>query len=498
MFPAIKRLLKNTVFRLSLVAAGLFAASSLIILGYIYYATVLSQISRIDQQMNAELDELAEIFNTHGPNGLNREIIFRMRPGVGTLYAYQNKDDLTRNIAAQPFFTDTKKLPFWRRVFSAGQGETRRFVYVVSDVNSVNSKPVIHRARGLNRRLAADTHLFVAKDVERIMATSERVNKALLVSMALALSLGLISGFYLSRRFARKIDAFNKLASDVQAGDLKRRAPRDHSGDELDDLAGHLNEMLDHIDRLMIAMRYAGDSIAHDLRSPLTRLRTRLEHYSNEVKDEDARRALENAADDASELLRTFESVLRIARLEAGERREMLVPLDPAPLVEDLAELYEPACEDAGLTMAVDISGRHKINADRGLFSQAISNLLENAIKYTPKGGHIIVRLSKSKGRSQVAIIDDGPGIPQADRERVKERFVRLEKSRTAPGSGLGLALVDAIAALHGAEFRLSDSVKGDENGGRAERPGLSAALRFPRTRRKNNDNKRNSERSAT
>jgi len=280
-----------------------------------------------------------------------------------------------------------------------------------------------------------------------------------------------------SRRFTRRVEAFNKLADDVRAGNLDRRAPRNYSEDEMDMLAEHLNSMLDHIDRLMKAMRYAGDSVAHDLRTPLTRLRTRLESAAVELGDSKEAQTLYEAAGDASELLKTFDSVLRIARLEAGERRELLTDTDPKPILDDLAELYEPACEDAGLKFTSEITPKVQILADRGLLSQAVSNLIENAIKYTPSGGAIHLSLSKNNmGRAVISISDNGPGIPQADRERVKERFVRLDKSRTLPGSGLGLTLVEAVADLHRADFTMSDGI-----GNSAERPGLAASLIFPR-----------------
>ena len=272
----------------------------------------------------------------------------------------------------------------------------------------------------------------------------------------------------------------------MRAGNLDRRAPRNYSEDEMDLLAEHLNAMLDHISRLMQAMRYAGDSVAHDLRTPLTRLRTRLETAAVELGEKEEADILYAAANDADQLLSTFDSVLRIARLEAGERRELLKPLDPKPILDDLAELYEPACEDAGLTFKATIASRTLILADRGLLSQAVSNLLENAIKYTPRGGSIhLVSRKKRGGNIEVAIKDDGPGIPSWDRERVKERFVRLDKSRSLPGSGLGLSLVEAVADLHRAEFVMRDNedLKSVDKGGDPDRPGLVAALIFPRAK---------------
>ncbi|PHR94303.1 MAG: two-component sensor histidine kinase [Robiginitomaculum sp.] len=482
MFTPVIRLFKNTAFRLSMIAATLFVASSGIVLGYVYYATVLSALNQVDKDLQIEINELSIIYKKSGPNGLNRVIIPRMlQPGSDMKYVYDYRGKLTGNLNVQPFFTDVKGKGWRQRFTEIRNTSSRKFTYMAEERQGDEIVEVSHRARGRFRQISPDAKLFVARDVERIMAPAEGVTRALLVSMAIALSLGVLSGIIMSRRFSRRIGLFNKLATDVRAGDLKQRVPRNESGDELDVLAEHLNAMLDHIDRLMQAMRYAGDSIAHDLRSPLTRLRTRLDNAGSEIKDEKAREVLFEASEDAGQLLRTFDSVLRIARLEAGERREMLVPLNPQSLLEDMAELYEPACEDAGLKFAIEIVGRHKIRADRGLLSQAVSNLVENAIKYTPRGGAITLRLRKiSSGRTEISITDTGTGIPPADRERVKERFVRLEKSRTEQGSGLGLSLVEAIADLHGAVFELTDGPGGEGS----SMPGLRAALIFPRLKR--------------
>ncbi|NNC37816.1 MAG: HAMP domain-containing histidine kinase [Acidimicrobiales bacterium] len=483
MLAPIKRLLKNTVFRLSMIAAAMFAASSLVVLGYIYFATIITDLNQVDDTLQDELDELTQIYQQFGPTGLNREVIKRIyQPDRNVYYYFEHEGQKpTFNIGSQPIFSDDIEPTLWEKVTNKDETRTRKFVFVVDDASIIDKEPVTHRARGQFKVFSPKTRIFIARDVERIMATSEQVTRALLISIGLALTLGILSGIFVSKRFERRIEVFNKLARDIRAGDLKRRVPVNDTGDELDDLAGYLNDMLDHIDRLMQAMRYAGDSIAHDLRSPLTRLKTRLDSSSGQVNDKESQAILDQASEDVGELLKTFESVLRIARLEAGDKREMLLPTDPKPLLADIAELYEPSCEDAGLEFSMEIEGNHKINADRGLLSQAISNLVENAIKYTPRGGAITVRLRRIRsGRSEISITDTGPGIPPEERQRVKERFVRLEKSRTQPGSGLGLALVDAIADLHRAKFELTDGPGGEGS----EMPGLRAAISFPRFKR--------------
>lgn len=477
---ALRKLFRNTLFRLSLLGALFFVVALFIALGNVYYLSISSEIRRVDRELTAEVAELQTILETEGIVRVGREVILRSvatdrgyllitRAGDGEQVVVGNLSEqvLKLNDKEQVTLGDSEGQEFSKLTFTLvipptqEEGEQER------------------RMRGLSAYLRVEDRnigaITVSRDIEPTMRVAERVKNAIWTSSGIALFLGLLSSWYVSRRFTQRVEAFNRLASDVRAGHLDRRAPRNYSEDEMDLLAEHLNAMLDHIDRLMKAMRYAGDSIAHDLRSPLTRLRTRLETAATEINNPEAGDTLRLAADDAGELLKTFDSVLRIARLETGERRELLHEIDPGPVLEDIAELYEPACEDAGLAFSANIEPGHTILADRGLLSQAVSNLVENAIKYTPNGGSLTLTLSKNTaGRSLIAVTDDGPGIPGRDRERVKERFVRLDSSRSAPGSGLGLALVDAIADLHRGKFELLDGA-GDA--------GLSAQISFPRIR---------------
>jgi len=480
MLAATKKLFRNTLFRLSLLGAGLFAVAIFFSLYYVYWATISSEISRVDKALLAEISELQTLAETTGVTAADREIILRSASGEG-LYFLATPNSASGNLAFQDGTAFTQEIVGLVPDDSGDRLTKMNFTY--GNNTDEDSDFRNRRVRGLSGKLKTGGQqvgvIIVARDVEATMRTADRVKNAIFVSSGIALILGVLSSLFVARRFSHRIEGFNRVATDIRAGHLERRAPRNYSEDELDLLAEHLNSMLDHIDRLMQAMRYAGDSIAHDLRSPLTRLRTRLESAAVELGDDPAGDVLFSAAEDASELLKTFDGVLRIARLEAGERRELLVPLDPKPLLDDLAELYEPACDEDGLILEANIEAGHQLLADRGLLSQAVSNLVENAIKYNPAGRTISLQLRRNKnGRSIIAVIDNGPGIPEADRERVKERFVRLEKSRTAPGSGLGLALVDAVAELHGAKFELGagtpDSI---------DYPGLDARIVFPRFR---------------
>jgi len=480
MIEALKKLSRNTLFRLSLLGAFLFVISLFVAMGYVYYATIESELRRVDRTLETEFAEFQNIFDEKGIVAVDREVIIRSASAEGWYALFVGENIAAGNLVFQDVTAEGSDLPL---LTGLKPDEFKKLPFTYSNPESDEADLQDRRARGLVGPIRTPNGvaaiLVVARDVEATMRTGARVRTAILTSSAIALVLGLISSWFVSRRFTRRVEAFNKLADDVRAGNLDRRAPRNYSEDEMDMLAEHLNSMLDHIDRLMKAMRYAGDSVAHDLRTPLTRLRTRLESAAVELGDSNEADTLYAAAGDASELLQTFDSVLRIARLEAGERRELLKDIDPKPILDDLAELYEPACEDAGLKFSSNIIADVHILADRGLLSQAVSNLIENAIKYTPKGGTIHLELSKNKaGQAVISIIDDGPGIAEKDRDRVKERFVRLDKSRTLPGSGLGLTLVEAVADLHRADFIMSTGL-----GITPASPGLNASIIFPRRR---------------
>ncbi|MGB6230238.1 MAG: HAMP domain-containing sensor histidine kinase [Litorimonas sp.] len=516
------RLLKNTVFRLSLVGALLFGGSLLVAQLIVYDRIVSSEMRRVNEGLRDDLVEIQTLFDRGGLRAISEaKRVGQLPPNISVndpaaqpFYDLGARETVERFVTLREVSDDTYSMfvfkgrevgklvtaeiaqkgieadalakfqddaPFQDRAIASvtgpdGEVEEERRIQVLGLVIKEAGERV-----GI---------VMVGRDVEAIMRTGERMRAAMSYSSVIALFLGILSSVFVARRFARRVDSLNKLATDVAAGHLDRRAPRNYSEDEMDRLSEHLNGMLDHIDRLMQAMRYAGDSVAHDLRTPLTRLRTRLETAAVEAGETAEADVLFAAAADADELLGTFDSVLRIARLEAGERRELLQPLDPKPILDDLAELYEPACEDAGLSFSHEIEDGLTILADRGLLSQAMSNLLENAIKYAGGGGGTRIHLSARKGaRGQVrlSVSDDGPGVPMFDRERVKERFVRLDKSRTLPGSGLGLALVDAVAELFQAEFVMDDGLGAqavldgeDDHDGR---PGLKVELVFPKVK---------------
>ncbi len=454
---------RTTTFRLTVLAAFLFAASSGLILYYVYGATARALRAQTDRVLVSEIEAIGGEYKTGGINGLNKAVSVRSSDAEDFLYVltYADGRPVSGNLDSLPssFEPGDKVVLFeYGRQDDEGAIETRA-------------------ARGLAEEFPGGFILLVGQDVEEDRLVVRRIANEAWTAAGLVLLLGAATGAFLSHRFALRVDALNAVARDVMHGDLERRAPRNNTNDELDTLSANLNEMLDRISRLMASMRSAGDSIAHDLRTPLTRMRNRLE--ATLASDEDREMVLREVLKEADDLLKTFNAVLRISRLEAGERRSKLVILDPGDVARDLSELYDAVCEDQCIELIVEITGGLQIRGDRAMLSQAFANLLDNAVKYTPAEGAIALRVRRTQqGEAEISITDTGPGIPAEERERAKQRFVRLEKSRNEPGSGLGLSLVQAIADVHGAKFLLDDG-PGSTSGDGA---GLRAAMVFPKT----------------
>lgn len=311
-------------------------------------------------------------------------------------------------------------------------------------------------------------HLLVGMDVSAFEATRRLILEASGWGLALTAGLSLVVGLWMSARVARRIEAIHETGREIMEGDLSRRVPLDGSGDDFDQLCAYLNRLLERIETLMATVRRVSDDIAHDLRTPLTRLRNQLEliRCSDPLQVEEA---VTRAAAAVDELLNTFNALLRIGRIESKRRRSAFARFDVARLVADVAELYEPLvaekqqCFELGMTEGLFIFG------DRDLLFQAVANLVDNAIKYTPQRGRITLSATAAEDHIDVVVSDSGPGIPVALHDKVFQRFYRVEGSRTTVGNGLGLSLVRAVADLHGAAVVLSDN-----------EPGLRVALQLP------------------
>lgn len=449
------RLLRTNTFRLAALYLALFAASVLALLLFIYFSTADFVERQTEATIEAEITGLREQFAERGLEGL-----------VETIRA---RSDAERNGSTIYLITDGAYHPIAGNLTAWPLGEQIRVGWI--------SFPVELRTRASTERSAAlaailvlgDFHLLVGRDLQDASAFRGRIARTLGWAALLTLALGLIGGLFMTRNMLARVEAVNRTSERIMHGDLTQRVPLNGSGDEFDQLSANLNAMLDRIERLMIGMHQVTDNIAHDLRTPLARLRARLEVTLLERPDA-ARyaEALRETIAEADGLLGTFNALLLIAEAEAGARREALAVVDLAEIARSVAELYEPAADEKGLTLTVASDPGIPVQGDRHLLSQAIANLLDNALKYTP-AGTVTLRARRSGEAARVEVADSGPGVPADRREAVFDRFVRLEGSRSTPGNGLGLSLVRAVAKLHGGDVRLEDN-----------NPGLKAVITLP------------------
>lgn len=325
---------------------------------------------------------------------------------------------------------------------------------------------------------------YVGRDIEETEEFARWIKTVFLTAFALLSIAALAASTVVSRLALRRLDSMNKTAQQIMDGDLTQRIPVSGGGDELDDLAASLNEMLDRIEQLMNSLREVSDNIAHDLKTPLNRLRNRAEAALRDSRGDAAcRDGLEQTIEEADGLIRTFNALLLIARLEAGAIEKTAETFDLSELARDVGEFYEPVAEEKGLTLQFVSTGIVRLHANKQLVSQAIVNLIDNAIKYGQRGGKegtsdgaaggqdMAIRISTQASQSdaEIKVCDRGPGISSEDRKRVLNRFVRLQQSRTEPGTGLGLSLVAAVARMHHGTIELTDNA-----------PGLCVALKLP------------------
>ena len=464
---ALGKLLRTTAFQLTLVYLLIFVLFAISLLGYFALNTRRLITEQITRTVNAEITRLREQYEQNGIRGLVIVLDLRSRrPGSSVyLVTTPSGEALAGNISAlEPGVLDR---PGWvetsyRRIEAPDDVEHRALVHVVE--------------------LPGGFRLLVGRDLEERERIYGIIANAGRWSFALVVVLGLAGGFFVSRRVLNRIDAMTETAHTIMGGDLSGRLPIAGTGDELDRLATNVNAMLERIEALMHGLKEVSDNIAHDLKTPLTRLRNRCEQALRGAKgDVDYRAALEATIDESDELIRTFDALLMIARAEAGQARDNMTEFDAAEVVRDVSELYEPLAEEKGIALKIDAPAAAPVRGNRELVSQALANLVDNAIKYaTPNGkfdgkldgnpAEIVVKAGGEGDFITLSVADRGPGIPDGERDRVVERFVRLEQSRSEPGSGLGLSLAAAVARLHGGELKLEDN-----------RPGLKGVIALPR-----------------
>jgi signal transduction histidine kinase len=451
------RLLRTSWFRMAIGYAFLLIISVTMLFALLYWNTAVFVAEQTEETIEVEITGLAEHYRQAGLFGLTEVIQERSKGQRLSLYLLTdpNRRPIAGNLTSWP--ADTQP------------GEWLDFDYQ----RPVGEAMSEHRARARHLSLPGGFHLLVGFDVQDQVRLERRMRVSMIWIGALALVFGLGGGLLMARHWLSRVDSVNRTVGDIMGGDMTRRVPLSGTNDELDRLARNLNSMLDRIVALMNGLRQVTDNIAHDLRSPLNRLRTRLDVTLMQDADKQSyREALVQTMRETDDLLKTFNALLLIGEAESGLDRSRLEWVDLSVCLGDVVELYEPAAEESGLTMVSDIKPGLGVRGNPNLISQAIVNLLDNALKYTPENGSVRITAGLGDGGAPyVVVADSGPGIPDEDRERVLDRFVRLEGSRSSPGSGLGLSLVAAVAKLHQAVLSLDDN-----------HPGLIVRLQFPPT----------------
>jgi signal transduction histidine kinase len=452
----IQKLFKTTVFRLSLVYALLFSTVAAGALGFIYWMAASQMQEQTDARLQLETDALLTRYRSTAVEGLLQVIQVRNTEG-GSRYLIANlvhrqQKDLTRELEFDSLSPDHTQafatLPLGKITSNSQQQQPTRLLLTL---------------------LPGGYQLLVATDLKEQHTLVNRLLVTVLTAIGLIFALAILGGSFMGYNVLNRINAVGKTANEIVNGNLKQRMPVTRRDDEFDRLSLVLNAMLERIEHLMQGMREVTDNLAHDLRNPLNRLRNRLEASQYETVDKtDYPQLIQDTIQDVDDLIRTFNALLNIAQMESGVQRDDWTEVDLSTLTDELAELYTAVAEEQALTLTHQAEPGLHTHGNRQLLAQAITNLLDNAVKYTPIGGEISLSARRNDKQITISVADNGPGIPVEQREQVFKRFTRLDNARSSPGNGLGLSLVKAVADLHGAEIQLQDN-----------HPGLKANLIF-------------------
>jgi signal transduction histidine kinase len=446
------RVLRSTSLRLAIIYAGLFLGSSLLMVLFTYWTTVGYLNRQIDSAIQADIDAVTDRLRTDGIIGATAAVEERLRdnPDGERLFLLSDaaRRRLAGNLATPPRAPGGDIVP--------AQSELAEGVWREGELATEHDRVT---ARFALVRLAGGYRLLVGRDVKDRGAMRLLIVDALIGAAAMTALLAILGSLLFRRLLLGKIESISRTGLAIVQGDMTRRVPLTGAADEFDLLAETVNVMLDQIAGLMDGVREVSNSIAHDLRTPLARVRGRLEEIAGapglpRERLDDVQQAIAQV----DGMMAVFEALLRIAEIDSGARREAFAEMDIAAVVADVAEFYGPLAQEREIACTAAVGAPLAMVGDRHMISQAIANLLDNAIKYTPAGGTVAVRVARVADRAEISVADSGPGIPDAEKPRVSERFYRLERARGAPGSGLGLSLVAAVARLHGGALRLEDN----------------------------------------
>jgi signal transduction histidine kinase len=447
-------LLRSASIRFAVIYAGLLAISTAMLAMFLWWATAGLLNRQVDAAIHADARGLMERWEEGGIPSLVLTINDRLAENLD--------DDAIYLLVSPELHPLAGNLAHWPTVVQRTDG-----LYEIPVQRA--GIPSIARVQRFN--LPADYHLLVGRDVRNRAQLRHLLTDALLWAMLVVALMASAGALVVRNLFRRTVANVSETAQAIAAGDLSRRVRFSGRADEFDQLAETINDMLDRIARLMEGVRQVSNAIAHDLRTPITRARARLEEAANHAHTaEELRAAVERATDDLDGIIAVFQALLRIAEIEAGSRRSSFTVFDLRPVLDGIEELYSVVAEEKQVQLVVTAPSSLPVFGDQALVQQAIANLVDNAVKFSPPSGVVSITTSPLDAGASVSVADQGPGIPAADRARAIERFYRGEQARNTPGSGLGLSLVQAVAQLHGGSLRLEDAD-----------PGLRATLFLPR-----------------
>ena len=452
------RILRSASFRLPLLYAVLFILSAAVLFVSVYWTATAAMQNDMAAVLRSEAYQLAEVHRRSGLAGLaeqiTRRINFRTKGPIFYLLQAPNRRVVVGNLPGMP--------PVNGAVDFEPQSDQP------DPIDASGERP---KLTGFGLTLPDGSFLLVAQDANRLVDMQRAIIRAFAWSGGLTLLLAIAGGALLGTNFLRRIDTITRTSRAIMEGDLSARIPERGTHDEIDQLVASLNAMLARIQQLMDGLRQVSSDIAHDLRTPLGRLRQQLEDARERATTTaDYSAATDAAIEEADALLETFSALLRIAQVEAGAQKSAFAPFDVSALLKNLGETYEPVAEDSDRALDVQVEPGATLTGDRQLMAQLVSNLLENALRHTREGTRVRLGLKRQGENFEIEVADNGPGIPASEHDKVFDRFYRLDRSRSTSGSGLGLAMVKAIAGLHGLTIRLEDA-----------KPGLRAVLQTAR-----------------
>jgi signal transduction histidine kinase len=457
-------ILKTFTFRLTLVYVGLFSLSVIILFAFIYSFEMNHLQTLVSDAIRTQYNYVIDEFKKNGTLGVEariKELIADDDEGNEIyLLVDQKYKKLAGNINAWPAGA----------VKEASFEKIGQWVHFRMELHNIGSTSPNINVRAIMIPLSKTRYLLVGQTQEATQRIEQAIIGTFWASLMLTLAMAFLGALIMTRSVIRRINVINRSAYTIMHGNLSVRIPFTRGGDEFDDLSSNLNQMLDKIEALLKSLSQFANNIAHDLRSPLNRIINRLDAgLRNMGKDDPAYKLLDKNIRDMQELVGTFNSILNISELEANTEFRSFETCDIQVIVSSLVEFYEPYASEKNITLVTDIGASINVYGEKNLLTQAFANLIDNALKFTPEGGKVTIACETGQGRKDIIITDSGPGIPQAYRDKVFEKFFRLEQSRNTKGNGLGLSLVAAIARIHNATIALEDN-----------NPGLKVIVSFP------------------